>query len=342
MKVAQSDINKLSIFHLNTLRKVVQTGSAGEAAEELGISQPSVSYHLNKMRAIFNDELFVRTAEGLKPTDYCSRLVRHIHEILTHIEDELLHADGFEPMQINRSLTVHCDITTMGWFPRLFSKLNQQAPQVSLTCHSWNHHSLEDLVRGQIDFGVHMLPSDLKGVYDVELGACRRVFVVHQNHPLAKLGVVTLKDLSQYQVLMTDLSGWNSHGQSTMERVMSERGYRLNVKGRFGDCGALFDTLRVSNCITYTSTLALPDDLSGLVVLPAPSELMQRRSAYRLKVSNQRYGSQEYSWFIEVLTASFQEFLNEKNGRPELEHVMELEHQVELMLSGQHFLAAKL
>ncbi|WOT05809.1 LysR family transcriptional regulator [Shewanella youngdeokensis] len=315
------DILKLSVLHMNILKKIVESGSAGVAAEELALSTSAVSYRLATMREMFNDELFIRTNDGLKPTDYCRRLALSVNNILNQIEEELFHAGSFNPQQINRRLVVHGDITTIGWFPRLFSELATLCPRLDLSFHSWNHHSQEDIIGGKVDFGIHMLPNSTAGINEVELTSCQRIFIAHSNHPLAKIGRVSLEDLSNYQVLMSDLSGWNSYGRSTMERVLAEHGFTLNIKGRFGDCSALFDTIRTGNYLTYTSTLALPRDLTNLTIIPAPAALIKNKSSYRLKLSSQRYGSQEYAWLAETLARSFKEFAQSQNTRTELMHI---------------------
>ncbi|WOT03564.1 LysR family transcriptional regulator [Shewanella youngdeokensis] len=312
------EIHNLSVIHMSLLKKIVESGSAGIAAEELGLSASSVSYRLASMREIFKDELFIRTHDGLKPTVHCRRLALGINDILNRIEQDLFHAGDFDPQQINRRLTVHGMVSSMGWFTHLFSELAGLCPRLNLSCHSWNSHSQADIVSGKVDFGIHIIESELAGIHELNLGETKRIIVVHRDHPLTKVGAVTLEDFSNYPVLMNDLC-WNSYAGSFMEKIIAGHGFKLNVKGSFGDCKSLFDTIRKGTFITYTSTLALPDDLTDLAIIAPPPELVLLNSSYHLKMSSQNYGSQEYAWLAETITKSFKEYVARKNGRPELQ-----------------------
>ena len=68
-------INMNGFDHLsldgNTLRTfltVLDEASVTRAAERLGVSQSAVSHTLDKLRATFNDPLFIRVGRGIEPT----------------------------------------------------------------------------------------------------------------------------------------------------------------------------------------------------------------------------------------------------------------------------------
>ncbi|MGL5387628.1 MAG: LysR family transcriptional regulator [Serratia sp. (in: enterobacteria)] len=59
---------------IKTLILVFETKSMGAAARALGISAPTLSYSLNKIRQYYNDPLFIKTAQGLKATPIAQEL----------------------------------------------------------------------------------------------------------------------------------------------------------------------------------------------------------------------------------------------------------------------------
>src|SRR5437588_508585 len=68
-----SDIDEMNMtdLDLNLVRVLVllyETGSVTGTAEALHVSQPTVSYSLGKLRRHFDDELFRRSRQGLRPT----------------------------------------------------------------------------------------------------------------------------------------------------------------------------------------------------------------------------------------------------------------------------------
>jgi LysR family transcriptional activator of mexEF-oprN operon len=59
---------KLDLTMVHTLRALFDTGQVSKAADRLGVSQPSVSQNLKRLRDYFEDPLFVRSGNRLYPT----------------------------------------------------------------------------------------------------------------------------------------------------------------------------------------------------------------------------------------------------------------------------------
>ena len=51
-----------------TLKALLDTGNVSKAADALGVTQPTVSQTLKRMRLYFGDELFVRSGNVMRPT----------------------------------------------------------------------------------------------------------------------------------------------------------------------------------------------------------------------------------------------------------------------------------
>ena len=57
------DLNLLPVFDA-----IMETGQLSLAGEQLGMSQPAVSAALHRLRESMDDELFVRSHQGMRPT----------------------------------------------------------------------------------------------------------------------------------------------------------------------------------------------------------------------------------------------------------------------------------
>ncbi|MCE2831531.1 MAG: LysR family transcriptional regulator, partial [Oxalobacteraceae bacterium] len=69
MNLKDIDLNLLVIFqHLLTGRRV------SAVAAKMGLTQPTVSNALNRLRQQLGDELFLRTSKGMEPTAYAMQL----------------------------------------------------------------------------------------------------------------------------------------------------------------------------------------------------------------------------------------------------------------------------
>ena len=91
---------KFNQLDLNLLRVLValhRTGSVTLAGQSLSLSQPATSHALAKLRYALDDELFVRSAKGLKPTKLCERITPRLVAQLAQLESTLGTAKAFDP-----------------------------------------------------------------------------------------------------------------------------------------------------------------------------------------------------------------------------------------------------
>lgn len=78
------NINSIQVFMV-----AFETGNVTRAAQELNISQSSVSYHIKKLEEDLSVALFRRTASGLQPTEQGTLLAQHVERGLGAIRTGL-------------------------------------------------------------------------------------------------------------------------------------------------------------------------------------------------------------------------------------------------------------
>ncbi|MDQ0380984.1 LysR family transcriptional regulator [Amycolatopsis thermophila] len=143
-------------FDLNLVRTFVllyETRSVTATAESLHVTQPTVSYSLQKLRRRFSDELFRRTGGGLAPTTTAQALYPPWHSALADIESAVSGARSFDPSTAQARFTLCLsDLGELSLLPRLMAALPAQAPGVTLTVRPLDVASAVDqLGRGEID-----------------------------------------------------------------------------------------------------------------------------------------------------------------------------------------------
>ena len=84
MELSDIDLNQLVLFQQLMVERRVS-----KVAENLGLTQPAVSNSLAKLRRLFNDELFVRTAAGMMPTPFAEQLAEPVGYALGMIHSGL-------------------------------------------------------------------------------------------------------------------------------------------------------------------------------------------------------------------------------------------------------------
>ena len=101
MNLSQIDFKLL--LCLSTLLKYQNVSLA---ADDMNMSQPAMSRSLGKLRTLFNDPLFVRTAIGMEPTPRALSLAEPLNCTLNQLT-ELLTSQEFSPSKCQRNFRLH-------------------------------------------------------------------------------------------------------------------------------------------------------------------------------------------------------------------------------------------
>jgi DNA-binding transcriptional LysR family regulator len=154
------DIRRLDLTLLLLLDGLLTSGNLSATARRLEMSQPSASAALSRLRHFFNDELFIRTGRGLRPTPLAERLAKPVRAVIEKINEEILLQPVFEPRGSDRVFTLTMpDLGEMIFLPPIIEKVHAEAPGVSLKCVAVPHKELLDtLERGTVDLAIGYFP----------------------------------------------------------------------------------------------------------------------------------------------------------------------------------------
>jgi len=179
-----------SKFDLNLLRVAVtmlDAGSVSQAAKVLGISQPSVSESLAKLRDHFNDALFVRSRKGMSPTPRGADIANAAREILLQVEQKLEARVPFDPARAHRPFTfAMSDVGEMVFLSKLARALAAASPKTFVRSVSMPPQQLtKAMADGDVDLAVGYFP-DLKGsdFYQKRLFTHHFVCLLRGDHPI--------------------------------------------------------------------------------------------------------------------------------------------------------------
>ncbi|GHF49771.1 DNA-binding transcriptional LysR family regulator [Amycolatopsis bartoniae] len=175
-------------FDLNLVRTFVllyETRSVTATAESLHVTQPTVSYGLQKLRRRFSDELFRRSGNGLVPTTTAKALYPPLHGALAEIEAAVSGARSFDPASARTTFTLCLsDLGEVCLLPRLMATLPSRAPGVTLTVRPLDVvNAVDQLGRGEIDAFIASPLLSSQRVARVPLFTEGYVGMVAANHP---------------------------------------------------------------------------------------------------------------------------------------------------------------
>ncbi|MDM0065433.1 LysR family transcriptional regulator [Variovorax sp. J31P207] len=155
MDIRSVDLNLLVLF--DTMARL---RSVNKAAEALALSQSATSGALARLRAVFDDQLFVRTASQMEPTPRALELAPVVHRVVQTIQSEILQQSAFDPARAERSFTILTpDIGEVAFLPGVLRRLREEAPHVRLHAVSRPRAAAADaLEKGEAELAVGFFP----------------------------------------------------------------------------------------------------------------------------------------------------------------------------------------
>lgn len=154
------DLNLLRTFLL-----ILDHGSVTAAADELRLTQPTVSHSLRRLRDALGDPLFVRRGTRLVPTARALELEPVVRTSLGAL-DGALDADArFTPATTTRRFRIaQSDVGEQLFLGRIVGALTAQAPSSSLTAMPMEIDEVTDwLRRGEVDAAIATVPLEVSG-----------------------------------------------------------------------------------------------------------------------------------------------------------------------------------
>jgi DNA-binding transcriptional LysR family regulator len=176
----------MDLVKLQRMVAIYEAGSFRQAARDLGISQPALTWSMHQLEESLNSRLFERGPRGIRATDLCERLVRRARLIFREQErilDEV--EDCAQNQMIN--LGVHSIFVT-GAFARCIAEFSERHPNTTLRVfEGFSSQLLTRLQQGEVDFACCALPEDSEhgGTLLTKPMATLNYSVVAQaNHPV--------------------------------------------------------------------------------------------------------------------------------------------------------------
>lgn len=154
-----NNIKQLDLNLLKSFDALMRAGNVTAAAKEMSVGQSAMSHSLLRLRTLFEDQLFVRTAAGMVPTARANELAIVISPLLAEIENKLLKPAKFDPARIHHRFTLAMsDYLEVVLLPLLLSEISRLAPNVQIKVVQLDLTTYNDLLdAGDIDFAFGMI-----------------------------------------------------------------------------------------------------------------------------------------------------------------------------------------
>ena len=197
----QLDLNLLRVFEA-----LIDERSATRAGSRLGLTQSAISHALNRLRYVLKDDLFVRSPDGMQPTERAAEIAPRLRQGLMQLQLALTPSE-FAPERSDRRFTLTCtEYAGAVVMPALIARLRETAPYASLNVLPSNLGVAETLRSGRADLAVGSFRRVPDWAASESLLRETRVWVLSSDNPAAG-DELTLERLAELPHLVIAATG---------------------------------------------------------------------------------------------------------------------------------------
>jgi len=251
----------LTLHQLRTFRAVAEQLSFSAAAQELSISQPSVSYQVKELEAALGLPLLDRLGKRVRLTEAGQVLYEYARRTLALLDEATLAMEQLRGIE-RGTLRVGAS-TTVGIYviPLALGAYKKRHPNLAVSLEIGSRDVLQDrLKQGALDVAVLSPP-----IADPDLVASpfmedELVMVVPAGHPLAGRTGLTLRDFAGESFLMREVG---SGTRVEVEAAARRAGVALQVGMELGSNGAIKHAVEAGLGVAVLSSHAIELERKG-------------------------------------------------------------------------------
>ncbi|MBB1437680.1 LysR family transcriptional regulator [Shewanella sp. SG41-4] len=265
-QLLKKKIRELDFFSLLVFKCIFDTGQANIAAKMLAVSASKISRSLSLLRIAFDDDLFYRRQQGLKPTLLAENLYQPVYQLINSVT-------SLEQVVTEKASQDQLPILQLAVEPMLMRslslKLADKAIQQTLgpvRLHVWNDNSLDMIHRGELDFGIAFEACDFNELTSEKVyyngSVClvaKETHSIWQSYP-----DIRLEDICNYSFIYLVAKGFNDK-IDPLEQFAREQDLSTSRMEKMVNYEEWLAHLQTLNSIAFASSseMALLDSMLG-------------------------------------------------------------------------------
>ncbi|WP_143735651.1 LysR family transcriptional regulator [Microbulbifer mangrovi] len=225
MRLEKVDLNLFVVFDA-----LYRERSVTRVAQQLSLTQPAVSNALARLRQTFDDQLFVKTREGMSPTTVADSVVRDVREALSLLGRSVGVNAQFDPARSQKVFRLGMnDLAESLLLPRLHEAVREVAPAIGITSYYVEREAATaELKAGMIDLLLDAPALNARELGHKHLADLPYVVAMRPGHPLSG-GDLSMEDYLSAEHLHVSS---RRKGRGQVEMALHNAGLRRNIAMR--------------------------------------------------------------------------------------------------------------
>jgi DNA-binding transcriptional LysR family regulator len=297
-----------TLDQLRILKAIVQEKSFKKAAESLYISQPAVSFQIQKLEKSLNTALFYRHTRKAQLTDAGKLLSGYSVKILSLCEESYRSIKDLENLKVG-SLTIGAS-QTIGTYlmPKLIGRFREKYPDVSvrLEVHS-TRKAAWGVARGSLDLAMTggEIPNELEKVLDVQAYAWDElVLILPKSHPFAEREYLNQNDLYKLKFLTLEE---DSSYRRVLNKILEQNNVdsnKLHIEMELSSIEAIKNAVECGLGAAFVSISSIKKELKLETLTHLKINNLNVKRSLSIIVNKERYRSKAAEMFMKEILFS--------------------------------------
>jgi DNA-binding transcriptional LysR family regulator len=229
-----------------TFAAVLREGSLSAAARVLGLTQPSVSRHIEALEEAVGGTLFVRSQRGLSPTDRAIALQPYAEELVAASAALLRTASGGADEVAGTVRITASEIVAVEHLPAILAEVRRRHPKLSVELILSN--AVDDLLQRRADIAVRMIEPRQQALVAKRVGAVTLGLHARREY-LDRRGIPgSLDELAQYDMIGPDTETPGTRAVLALLPGITRGDFAMKTDSDLGQLAAIRAGLGIGVC----------------------------------------------------------------------------------------------
>jgi DNA-binding transcriptional LysR family regulator len=296
-----------TLHQLKVFEATARHGSFTKAAEELNITQPTVSSQIKHLTQAVGLPLFEQIGKRLYLTDAGRELLKTCQNLFDELDNFEMKIADFKGTKEGR-LRLAAITTTKYFLPRLLGLFCQQYPGIDVALQITNHEQIEKrMLDNEDDLYILSHFSEDIDLYRQSFLENPLVVVARKDHPLAGRKNIPITELNNEFFIMREAGSGTRYA---VEKLFEQHEVNVHVRLELGSNEAIKEAIAGELGISVLSRHTLSSECAILDIQHFPIQ----RQWYLAYLSGKK---------LSVIAQAFLEFLLEKSQNIKINHLGE-------------------
>lgn len=246
-------LGRLDTKLLLALQILIEERSVTKAAERLNVSQPAMSKTLLRLKQLFNDPLFTRSAHGLVATPKTQQLAIDLPPLLRQLQ-QLMNQPNVDPALYRGRFRISApQLISQTTLPKLVANLCHSAPFMQIEVTELTDDYLENLATGRLDFVLQRQQDFGNDYLSYPIGNGGAGCLMRRGHPLSKQSDISMDDYLSYPHIRVFFPGITDDNTGIIDKELKRQQLKRRIIFETTHLTSALEALATTDCLMVGS-----------------------------------------------------------------------------------------